>query len=210
MALSQQHSGREGGQWHYGSGRNTDDFPFNTPLSSRLFQVKTGAEMLEVLFSSFFITFPPSCLPLMGRRIHLLTIKSRRLFCWVSIGQYQCVCKVKCVWEAESERKETERDEKGADREARDDKSPGKLVQQETVAVWAQLRPVCQTKSRQTQLKGRFPSGWRATWNYPCLLNLSLHFTLIITSDPQEHLANCFSLFSFIMFNVTSRSCFMA
>lgn len=45
------------------------------------------------------------------------------------------MCKVKCVWEAESERKETERDEKGADREARDDKSPGKLVQQETVAV---------------------------------------------------------------------------
>lgn len=69
-------------------------------------------------FSAVFSSrSPPSCLPLMGRRIHLLTIKSRRLFCWVSIGQYQCVCKVKCVWEAESERaserKETERDEKG-------------------------------------------------------------------------------------------------
>lgn len=52
-------------------------------------------------FSAVFSSRSP---PLMGRRIHLLTIKSRRLFCWVSIGQYQCVCKVKCVWEAESKR----------------------------------------------------------------------------------------------------------
>lgn len=54
-------------------------------------------------FSAVFSSHSPR-LPLMGRRIHLLTIKSRRLFCWVSIGQYQCVCKVKCVWEVESKR----------------------------------------------------------------------------------------------------------
>lgn len=164
-------------------------------------------------FSAVFSSHSPR-LPLMGRRIHLLTIKSRRLFCWVSIGQYQYVCKVKCVWEVESKgasRRRQREIKRGEEREARDDKSPGKLLQQDTVAMWASaLWPVCQTKSLQTPLKGRFPSGWRAMWNYPCLLNLSLHFTLIITSDPQEHLANCFSLFSFIMFNVTSRSCFMA
>lgn len=76
--------------------------------------------------------------------------------------------------------------------------------------VLAWPRPVCQTKNWQTQLKGRFPSGLKAMWNYPCLLNLSLHFTLIIPSDPRDLLANCFSLFLFIMSDVTWRICYMA
>lgn len=74
--------------------------------------------------------------------------------------------------------------------------------------IWP--RPVCQTKNWQTQLKGRFPSGSKAMWNYPCLLNLSLHFTLIIPSDPWDLLANCFSSFYFIMFDITGKSCRVA
>lgn len=69
--------------------------------------------------------------------------------------------------------------------------------------IWP--RPVCQTKNWQTQLKGRFPSGSKAMWNYPCLLNLSLHFTLIIPSDPRDLLANCFSSIYFIMFDVSDK-----
>lgn len=70
-------------------------------------------------------------------------------------------------------------------------------------SIWP--RPVCQTKNWQTQLKGRFPPGSKAMWNYPCLLNLSLHFTLIIPSDPRDLLANCFSSFYFIMFDVRKK-----
>lgn len=76
--------------------------------------------------------------------------------------------------------------------------------------ILAWPRPVCQTKNWQTQLKGRFPSGLKTMWNYPCLLNLSLHFTLIIPSDPRDLLANCFSPFLFIMSDVTWRICYMA
>lgn len=71
-------------------------------------------------------------------------------------------------------------------------------------SIWP--RPVCQTKNWQTQLKGRFPSGSKAMWNYPCLLNLSLHFTLIILSDPRDLLANCFCSFYFNMFDVIGKS----
>lgn len=45
-----------------------------------------------------------------------------------------------------------------------------------------------------TQLKGRFPPGRMEKWNYPCLLNLLLNFTQIITYDPMDPGANCFFL----------------
>lgn len=99
-----------GGQWHYGCGRNTDDFPFNTPLSSRLFQVLTGAEMLEVLFSSFFITFPPH-----GTPNPFAHNKEQEV---ILLGLYRtipmCVERKVCLggWEQASEWKETGRDEK--------------------------------------------------------------------------------------------------
>lgn len=45
-----------------------------------------------------------------------------------------------------------------------------------------------------THLKGGFPPGRMEKWNYPCLLNLPLNFTQIITYDPMDPEANCFFL----------------
>lgn len=50
---------------------------------------------------------------------------------------------------------------------------------------WPALRVFAKQKVL-TQLKGRFPTGRMEKWNYPCLLNLPLNSTQIITYDPMD------------------------